>query len=143
MEKPNFQDWLKTSVSDDPEVVLAGKLEYLRLYLAHTMRELRSNAGLTQAQLAQKLGVQQAAISKLESASKEHDLESVLKYLHTLDADLLVAAKQGEKLYQISDTESGLLIDVPTRVQELALAAGMSPRNYVLSAIEHFSVAQS
>jgi transcriptional regulator with XRE-family HTH domain len=139
MNKYNFQDWLKTKVSDDSEVILAGKLEYLRLYLTDAMRELRSKAGLTQAQLAEKLGVQQAAVSKLESALKDHELESVLKYLHTLGADLLLAVKQGEELYQVSDTESGLLIDVPIEVQELASTAGMSPREYVLSAIEHFS----
>lgn len=139
MNKYNFQDWLKTKVSDDSEVILAGKLEYLRLYLTDAMRELRTKAGLTQAQLAQELGVQQAAVSKLESALKDHELESVLKYLHTLGADLLLAVKQGEELYQVSDTESGLLIDVPIEVQELASTAGMSPREYVLSAIEYFS----
>jgi transcriptional regulator with XRE-family HTH domain len=139
MNKYNFQDWLKTKVSDDSEVILAGKLEYLRLYLTDAMRELRTKAGLTQAQLAEKLGVQQAAVSKLESALKDHELESVLKYLHTLGAELLLAVKQGEELYQVSDTESGLLVDVPSYVQELASTAGMSPREYVLSAIEYFS----
>jgi hypothetical protein len=42
MNKYNFQDWLKTKVSDDSEVILAGKLEYLRLYLTDAMRELRT-----------------------------------------------------------------------------------------------------
>jgi transcriptional regulator with XRE-family HTH domain len=102
------------------------------------MRELRTKAGLTQAQLAEKLGVQQAAVSKLESALKDHELESVLKYLHTLGADLLLAVKQGEELYQVSDTESGLLVDVPSYVQELASTAGMSPREYIQAAIEYF-----
>jgi len=138
-KKYNFQDWLNRKVSDDPEVILAGKLEYLRLYLTDAMRELRTKTGLTQAQLAQKLGVQQAAVSKLESALKEHELESVLKYLHTLGADLLVALKQGEELYQVSDKESGVLVDVPVEVQDLASAVGMSPRKYVQAAIRHFS----
>jgi hypothetical protein len=83
--------------------------------------------------------VQQAAVSKLESALKDHELESVLKYLHTLGADLLLAVKQGEELYQVSDTESGLLVDVPSYVQELASTAGMSTREYVQAAIGHFS----
>lgn len=83
--------------------------------------------------------MQQAAVSKLESALKDRELESILKYLHTLGADLLLAVKQGEELYQVSDTESGLLVDVPSYVQELASKAGMSPREYVLSAIKHFS----
>jgi transcriptional regulator with XRE-family HTH domain len=139
MKKPNFQAWLQQKVSDDPEVILAGKLEYLRLYLTDAMREIRNKAGLTQAQLAEKLGVQQAAVSKLESALKEHELESVLHYLHTLGADLLVAIKKGDDLYQASDNEGVLLVDVPDVVFQKALAANMSVREYVRVAIEKFS----
>ncbi|MCC5606404.1 helix-turn-helix domain-containing protein [Nostoc sp. CHAB 5834] len=139
MKKPNFQAWLQQKVSDEPEVILAGKLEYLRLYLTDAMREIRNKAGLTQAQLAQKLGVKQAAVSKLESALKEHELESVLYYLHALGADLLVAVKQGDDLYQASDNESVLLVDVPDVVFQKALAANMSVREYVRVAVEKFS----
>ncbi|MBN4006046.1 helix-turn-helix domain-containing protein [Nostoc sp. LPT] len=139
MKKPNFQAWLQQKVSDDPEVILAGKLEFLRLYLTDAMREIRNKAGLTQAELAQKLGVKQAAVSKLESALKEHELESVLHYLHTLGADLLVAVKQGDDLYQASDNEGVLLVDVPDVVFQKALAANMSVREYVRVAVEKFS----
>jgi transcriptional regulator with XRE-family HTH domain len=139
MKQPNFQAWLQQPISDDSEVILAGKLEYLRLYLTDAMREIRNQAGLTQAQLAEKLGVQQAAVSKLESALKEHELESVLHYLHTLGADLLVAVKQGDNLYQASDHDGVLLVDVPDVVAQKALAANMSVREYVLAAIEKFS----
>ncbi|WP_414527441.1 helix-turn-helix domain-containing protein [Nodularia chucula] len=139
MKKPNFQAWLQQQVSEDPEVILAGKLEYLRLYLTDAMREIRNKAGLTQAQLAEKLGVQQAAVSKLESALKEHELESVLHYLHALGADLLVAVKKEDELYQASDNEGVLLVDVPDVVGQKALAANMSVREYVCAAIEKFS----
>jgi len=139
MKKPNFQAWLQQKVSDDPEVVLAGKLEYLRLYLTDAMREIRNKAGLTQAQLAEKLGVKQAAVSKLESALKEHELESVLHYLQALGADLLVAVKQGDDLYQASDNDGVLLVDVPDVVFQKALAANMSVREYVRVAVEKFS----
>ncbi|MEH1858007.1 MAG: helix-turn-helix domain-containing protein [Nostoc sp.] len=139
MKKPNFQAWLQQKVSDEPEVILAGKLEYLRLYITDAMREIRNKAGLTQAELAQKLGVKQAAVSKLESALKEHELESVLHYLHTLGADLLVAVKQGDDLYQASDNEGVLLVDVPDVVFQKALAANMSVREYVRVAVEKFS----
>lgn len=139
MKKPNFQAWLQQKVSDEPEVILAGKLEYLRLYLTDAMREIRNKAGLTQAQLAEKLGVQLAAVSKLESALKEHELESVLHYLHALGADLLVAVKLGDELYQASDNEGVLLVDVPDVVAQKALAANMSVHEYVRVAIEKFS----
>ncbi|GAA6617236.1 helix-turn-helix domain-containing protein [Scytonema sp. NUACC26] len=139
MSKYNFQAWLQQKVSDAPEVVLAGKLEYLRVYLTDAMRDLRAKAGLTQAQLAEKLGVQQAAVSKLESALKDHELESVLHYLHILEADLLVAVKRGEDFYQVSDKEEVLLIDVPTSIAQKAEEAGMSLRQYVRAAIENYS----
>jgi len=103
------------------------------------MREIRNKAGLTQTQLAEKLGVQQAAVSKLESALKEHELESVLYYLHALGADLLVAVKQGDDLYQVSDNEGVLLVDIPDVVAQNALAANMSVREYVRVAVEKFS----
>ncbi|GJD21368.1 XRE family transcriptional regulator [Rivularia sp. IAM M-261] len=138
MKKHNFQAWLNQPLGDDPEVVLAGKLEYLRLYLTDAMRELRSKAGLTQAQLAEKLGVQQAAVSKLESALKDHELESVVNYLHALGADLLVAVKQGKDLYQASDNEEVLLVDVPISVAQLASTAGMSAREYVNTAVDSY-----
>lgn len=138
MKKHNFQAWLNQPLGDDPEVVLAGKLEYLRLYLTDAMRELRSKAGLTQAQLAEKLGVQQAAVSKLESALKDHELESVVNYLDVLGADLLVAVKQGKDLYQASENEEVLLVDVPISVAQLASTAGMSAREYVHAAIESY-----
>lgn len=135
----NFQNWLNQKISDDPEVILAGKLEYLRLYLTDAMRQLREKAGLTQAQLAEKLGVQQAAVSKLESALKDRKLESVLQYLHTLDAELLMAVKQGDEIYQVSDNDGVMLVDVPEEVAIKAAAEGMTLREYVHAAIKNFS----
>jgi transcriptional regulator with XRE-family HTH domain len=135
----NFQNWLNQKISDDPEVILAGKLEYLRLYLTDAMRQLREKAGLTQAQLAEKLGVQQAAVSKLESALKDRKLESVLQYLHTLDAELLMAVKQGDEIYPVSDNDGVMLVDVPEEVAIKAAAEGMTLREYVHAAIKNFS----
>ncbi|NER01867.1 MAG: helix-turn-helix transcriptional regulator [Okeania sp. SIO3C4] len=137
--KYNFQEWLKTEISDDPEVILAGKLEYLRLYLTDAMRSLREKAGLTQGQLAEKLGVQQAAVSKLESSLKDHKLESVLDYLHKLNADLLVAVRQEDELIQVSDNDGMILIDLPEEIEDLAEVEKMSLREYILAAIQNFS----
>jgi hypothetical protein len=70
MNKYNFQDWLKTKVSDDSEVILAGKLEYLRLYLTDAMRETanqgRTNAGTVSSRIgsAASCGVQARVGSK-------------------------------------------------------------------------------
>jgi transcriptional regulator with XRE-family HTH domain len=139
MSKYNFQKWLQQSLGDDPEVILAGKLEHLRLYLTDAMRELRSKKGFTQAELAKKLGVQQAAVSKLESPLKDHELESVLHYLHALDADLLMAVKQGKELYQVTENQEVLLVDIPISVAQEAEKAGMTVRDYVHAAVDNLS----
>ena|GEM_PF-4940749 len=59
--------------------------------------------------------------------------------LHVLGADLLVAVKQGDELYQASDNEGVLLVDVPDVIGKKALAANMSVREYVRVALKKFS----
>ncbi len=123
-------------ISNDPEVILEGQLEHLRLYLAHHMRTLRENANLNQSQLAQKLGKKQAAISKLENSLVGHDLESIMRYLSALDAELLVAIKHDDQILQVSDNENHLLVDVPSEIATWAKRSKISPRTYVQGAIE-------
>jgi transcriptional regulator with XRE-family HTH domain len=129
-------------ITDDPKAIVEGKLTHLRLYLSLATRELRDEAGLTQKELAQRLGVQQAAVSKLESANKDHDLESVLRHLAALDAELLMAVKKGDDVFQVSDDEDTLLVDVPAQVAEWAEEAGKDPREYVNDAVVHYRETQ-
>lgn len=75
-------------------------------------------------------------MSKLESALKDHEIESVLKYPPALDADLLIAVRQGEELHQVSDRQHSVLVDLPVEIEKLAEAKGMGVREYVRSAIE-------
>ena len=77
-------------IPDTPETRRAGKKEALRITLTDAMRRARKQAGLTQAQLADRLGdgVSQSWVSKLESANYDHQIESVLDYLSALEAEL-------------------------------------------------------
>ena len=77
-------------ITDTPETRRAGKKEALRIMLTDAMRRARKQAGLTQAQLADRLGdgVSQSWVSKLESANYDHQIESVLDYLSALEAEL-------------------------------------------------------
>jgi len=82
--------FLNDIIPDTPETRRAGKKEALRITLTDAMRKARKQAGLTQAQLAERLGegVTQSWVSKLESANYDHQIESVLDYLDALEAEL-------------------------------------------------------
>ncbi|HEY4240922.1 MAG TPA: helix-turn-helix transcriptional regulator [Kofleriaceae bacterium] len=59
------------------------------------LRELRALVNVTQAQLAQKLGVQQAAISRLESRS-DITLSSLQRYVDALDGELEINVRTAD-----------------------------------------------
>jgi transcriptional regulator with XRE-family HTH domain len=93
MTETNIQDvlaFLEQIIPDTPEMQLIERQELFRLTLTQVMRNLRKNLGLTQAELAEKMGVGQSWVSKLESANNDHDFESVLAYLDALGADFEV-----------------------------------------------------
>lgn len=112
----------------------ASKLAHLRLELALVMQTLRSTAGLTQAELAQRLGVNQPAIAKLERVG-DHKIENVLRYLGELDADLLVAVRQGSDVVQVSDDREHLLVALPREVDDWAAAADSDLDAFVMEAL--------
>lgn len=112
----------------------AAKLTHLRLELALAMQTLRASAGLTQAELADRMGVNQPAIAKLERVG-EHKIENVLRYLNELDADLLVAVRQGDDVVQVSDDREHLLVAVPREVDDWAAVAGMDLDEFVMHAL--------
>jgi hypothetical protein len=66
-------------------------------------------------------------------------LSSVTSPWEPLPPDLLVAVKHEDDLYQASDNEGVLLVDVPDVVAQKALAANMSVREYVRVVIKKFS----
>jgi transcriptional regulator with XRE-family HTH domain len=66
---------------------LLERQELFRIDLTQAMRQLRKEIGLTQKDVAEKLGVTQSWVSKLESANNDHTFESVLAYLDALEAD--------------------------------------------------------
>jgi len=79
--------FLDSIIPDTPESRLAERQEIFRIALTQAMRDGRKRAGLTQKQLAEKLGVGQSWVSKLESANNDHTFESVMAYLNALGAD--------------------------------------------------------
>lgn len=80
--------FLDAIVPDTPETRHVEQQEFFRLALTQAMREVRKKAGLTQEQVAERLGVGQSWVSKLESVNHDHTFESVIAYLDALGAKL-------------------------------------------------------
>ena len=116
------------------EYATASKVTHLRLELALAMQTLRSSAGLTQRELADRLGVLQPAVAKLERAG-DHKLETIVRYLAELGAELLVAVRQGDDVVQVSDDRERLVVALPREVDDWAATAGMDLDAFVLRAL--------
>ena len=127
-------------LSDDPEMILFERLEHLKQYLSFTMQILREDANLTQTELASLLGVKQAAVSKLENPDKQHDFESVMRYLHAVGAELTVGVKAGEKFYQVSDPVDTVIVDIPSATCQDAHAGDQDVRDFVHQVLDCYKV---
>lgn len=122
---------LDQHISNDPEVILEGRLEHLKLYLSFAMQSLRKDRQMSQAEMAEILGVKQSAISKLENPYKQHDFETVMRYLHALDAELVVGIKSKDSFQQVSDDIDTVIVDVPAHVREKVRAQDQDIREFV------------
>ena len=112
----------------------AARLTRLRLELALAMQTLRASVGLTQKELADRLGVNQPAIAKLERVG-DHKIESVVRYLGELGAELMVAVRHGDDVVQVSDDRERLLVALPREVDGWAAAADMDLDAFVMQAL--------
>jgi len=85
------KQWLK-----DP----ALKAEYEELgpefQLIRDMIEARTRAGLTQAQLAERMGTRQAAIARLESGRVQPSLETLRRYARATGSRLTLSLEAEE-----------------------------------------------
>jgi len=94
---------LMKGIPADSMDVAEARIEMLRFGLSAAMQTLREKESKTQKEVANILGVKQAAIAKLESAFRSHSFDSVIRYLAAFEAELLVAVKMGDTIYQASD----------------------------------------
>lgn len=99
--KKNMSDSLKTksgftsydtwraSQNFDEEEMAKGLREIYREILEYKLRELRQQQGLTQQQLADKLGLTQNRISKFERLDLDRsELQTIRRYLEALGGEL-------------------------------------------------------
>lgn len=84
-------------VGEHPERFASIEEERLHARVARQIYELRVEAGLTQSELAEKVGTTQSAISRLESADYEgHSLRMLGRIADALNARLEVALARAD-----------------------------------------------
>jgi len=104
--------FLEDKVPDTPETRRAAKQEAVRLALTDAMRRARRQTGLTQKDVAERLGVSQSWVSKLENANHDHQVESVVAYLDALGANLALRICTEDETIPV-DIESTLVQGEP------------------------------
>ncbi|AFV87928.1 DNA-binding helix-turn-helix protein [Acidipropionibacterium acidipropionici ATCC 4875] len=87
----------------DRDQVEAAKAEMLARVRAYRLRELREAAHLTQAQVAEKIGVSQRQVSKIETGDLNNSkLITVRKYMEAVGGDLAVEFVSGDMRVQVA-----------------------------------------
>lgn len=72
--------------------------QFLRVNVAHTLQKMRSSAKMTQRQLAERAGMSQPEVSRLECAggARAPDLNTLVRFAQVCGYELkLVAARKG------------------------------------------------
>ncbi len=97
-------EFLGEQAPESQEARLAEKTEWLRLLLTEEMRKARRDAGMTQEQVAERLGVTQGWVSRLEHADHDHVLESIVAYLDAVGADLELVVRSSANRPQVESS---------------------------------------
>lgn len=134
-EEYNFMKWLDALVDEEPEAVAAERVEGFKIRLADTLRDARSAAGMSQNMVSEISGLKQSVISRLERPDHNPTLESIVRYLNAIGADLVLNVISNDQTFHA--TEAGQRsVTVPPPVVREAAKRGLTVREYVLSCIE-------
>jgi ribosome-binding protein aMBF1 (putative translation factor) len=85
----NFGDVIRAELAADPELEREVREEKFHAQIARQVYELRQGAGLTQAELAERIGTKQSVISRIEDSDYEgHSLAILLRIAFALKKEL-------------------------------------------------------
>ena len=96
----NYQDFRKKLVGSDKKRGTEIQLEAAKLELAEHLVEYREKRDMTQKELADRLGVKQQVVAKIENGSNI-TLETLIKFLNVLGIVLKVAAVRRKRSEQV------------------------------------------
>ncbi|MGL9894086.1 helix-turn-helix domain-containing protein [Enterococcus mundtii] len=84
------QNYIKKRAEKGEEFVHLMEIEEAKLDIALKLAELRKSTGLTQKQLAQKIGKPQSTISRVETGEMNPSIELVIELAQGLDKKLVI-----------------------------------------------------
>ena len=102
-------------------------LYYLNRDIIFLLMDIRETKGITQAELAKKMGTKQAAISRFEKYNTQPTLEFMFKYAKALGVNLHISTT---KDYSITFSQADY-----TRIEHLASLIGLDIEQYASKAI--------
>lgn len=121
-------DHLERLVAGDPEVALLLAQERLRVRVRDAMQQARQRTGLTQSELAERMGITQGRVSRLESAHYDIRLDSLVAYLQAVGAELVMALKVEDTLIEVAQPVGTQVVASPngvgSRAGHVAVNAG-------------------
>lgn len=87
----------------DPAALAEAKEALEQRQRAWKLRELRTEAQLTQAQMAEQMHVGQNRVSQIESGGVDHArLETLRRYAEALGGELTVEIRVGQQSYHVA-----------------------------------------
>lgn len=88
-----MKDWktLKQELLQDPAVAIEYEKLKPKYALISQLIELRNKRGLTQAQLAKKIGTKQSAIARIEAGNANVTIAFLEKLTQALDSRLIIS----------------------------------------------------
>lgn len=101
------------NIERDPDLELLYALERARLHLTGAMRWARHLKGLTQVDLAGRMGISQGRVSRIESSHNDRRLDSVVAHLQAVGAELMIAIKVDDTVLQVLRPDGFQLSLVP------------------------------
>lgn len=89
-------DFLSTILPDDPALQNEVEEQITRRSLVHALVFTRNNYGITQAQVAERLGCRQSRISKLENGYDDDlRVRDIRAYAQAIDANVVISLEPG------------------------------------------------
>lgn len=115
----NFGDVIRAKLAANPELAKAVEAESFNADIAQQVHDLRTEAKLTQKQLAERVGTQQSVISRIEDADYDgHSLTMLKRIASALDRRLKVDFCTQSIPSRASRTKKRKKNDVPTGAQK-------------------------
>lgn len=85
---------------------------------SNTLKQLRKNKGITQADLAQELGLSKSTISMYEIGAREPDFETLEAFADYFNVDMNYLTGWSDDPYDYENDPNGIFDEMPTAVRE-------------------------